>query len=230
MHESLTAAREAAHSFSIAHAMGFELYLRGLRGEPEGARELAENLIAFSEEQGFAYWLAAGLFWQGWARAPESRTDDDLAQMREGLARLQATGAKIARSLYLASLAESYARAQRIEEGLHTVDEALAHLERHDERPHEAELHRLKGELLLRQETPEEEQAGACFHAAVEIARHQRAKLLELRATMSLARRWREHGKRDQARQMLADVYDWFTEGFETKDLKEAGALLAELA
>jgi predicted ATPase len=158
-----------------------------------------------------------------------SGADEDLAQIRNGLAAFQATGANIGYSVRLAFLAELYVRARRIDEGLRAVDEALAHIERHDERNHEAELHRLRGELLVGQAPPDEEHAAACFHTAIEIARRQQAKLLELRATTSLALLWHRQGRGDHVRQMLADVYGWFTEGFDTPDLKNARALLAEL-
>jgi predicted ATPase len=230
MRQSLKAAREVGHLFSIAHAMGFELYLQGFRREPEGVRELAENLIALSKEQGFPHWAAQGLFWRGWACAAEGRSDEDLAQMREGAAGIQATGANICHSIRLAFLIESYARAGQVGEGLRAVDEALSFIERHGERPHEAEFHRLKGELLLSQETPHAERAEACFQTAIEIARRRQAKLLELRATTSLARMWQRQNKRDDARRLLGEVYGWFTEGFGTLDLREAKALLRELA
>jgi len=138
-------------------------------------------------------------------------------------------------SYFLALLAEAYGKGGQAEEGLHVLAEALAHVDKTGERYYEAELYRLKGELTLQQLKVQgskfkvEEEVEECFLKAIEIARWQQAKSLELRAVMSLARLWQQQGKKDEARQMLAEVYGWFTEGFDTADLQEAKALLEEL-
>jgi predicted ATPase len=155
--------------------------------------------------------------------------------MRQGLAAYQAMGAEYMRPYFLALLAEAYGKGGQVEEGLSTLAEALTVVDNTGERVYEAELYRLKGELTLRSQVPSpksqvEEEAEECFYKAIEIARRQQAKSLELRAAMSLSRLWQQRGKRDEARQMLAEIYGWFTEGFDTKDLQEAKALLAELA
>jgi predicted ATPase len=152
-----------------------------------------------------------------------------MVQMRQGLAALRATGAELRRPLFLALLAEAYGGIGQSEEGLHVLAEALAAGEQTGGRFYEAELYRLKGELLLRQAFPDEYQAETCFRQALEVARHQQAKSLELRVAMSLSRLWQQQGKRTEARPLLAEVYSWFTEGFDTADLQEAKVLLAEL-
>jgi predicted ATPase len=136
---------------------------------------------------------------------------------------------------FLALLAEAYGKARQAEEGLTVLAEALAAVNKTGERYYEAELHRLKGELTLQAKDQSlrsqvEEEAEACFHKAIEIARQQQAKSLELRAVMSLSRLWQQQGKKQEAHQMLADIYGWFTEGFDTKDLEDAKTLLQELA
>ena len=158
--------------------------------------------------------------------------------MRRGLATYQATGAEAARPYYLAMLAGAYRKAGQIEEGLALVAEALATTRKREQCFGEAGLYRLKGELLLKQASVEtdlksartgEEKAEECFQKALDIARHQSAKSVELRVVMSLSRLWQKQGKKEEARQLLAEVYGWFTEGFDTADLQEARALLKEL-
>jgi predicted ATPase len=141
----------------------------------------------------------------------------------------QATGSGFFRPYHLGLLAEAYAKGGQAEEGLSVLAEALAVVHKTGERLYEAELYRLKGELLLARSTYQTAEAEACFHQALNIARRQQAKSWELRAAMSLSRLWQRQGKRDEARQLLADVYSWFTEGFDTADLQEAKVLLAEL-
>jgi predicted ATPase len=126
-------------------------------------------------------------------------------------------------------LAEAYGKAGQAEEGLRLLAEALAHVDSTEERFYEAEVYWLKGELLLRQAIPDEAQAETCLHQALDIARHQQAKSWELRAAVSLSRLWQRQGKRAEARRLLAEVYGWFTEGFDTADLQEARTLLDAL-
>ncbi|MGH7452140.1 MAG: hypothetical protein ACRENG_12395 [bacterium] len=144
------------------------------------------------------------------------------------MAAFRAAGAEAAQSYHLALLAEAYGRMGQVEKGLSVLAEALAVVHKNGERMWEAELHRLKGEFLLIQRNDEAE-AVACFHNALEIARRQQAKSLELRAAMSLSRLWHKQNKTAAARQLLAEIYNWFTEGFDTADLKDARALLEQL-
>jgi predicted ATPase len=165
--------------------------------------------------------------------------------MRQGLAAFRATGAEIDSPYYLALLAEAYGKAGQAEEGLSTLAEALEVVDKNGERFYEAELYRLKGELTLQSSVQRLEssvtnphpsipnpqsEAEACFQKAIEIARQQSAKSLELRATASLSRLWQSQGKKAEARQLLAEIYGWFTEGFDTADLQDAQALLHTLA
>ena len=166
---------------------------------------------------------------QGWALAEQEQGEEGLNQIREGLAAWRATGSELYRSHLLALFAEAYGRGGQAEEGLRVVDEALALVERTEERYYEAELHRLKGELIL-QQSQDIEEAETCFHKALAVARHQQAKSWELRAATSLARLWQEQGKVEEARELLGPVYGWFTEGFDTADLKDAKTLLDSLA
>ena len=156
--------------------------------------------------------------------------EEGIAQMHQGLAAWCATGAKVARPYMLSLLAEASAQVRQREEGLPLLAEALAMINDTEERRWEAELYRLKGEFLLRQAIPDAPQAEACFQQALAVARHQQARSWELRTAMSLARLWQQQGKRDAARQLLAEIYGWFIEGFDTPDLQEARALLDVLA
>ena len=166
----------------------------------------------------------------GWALAEQTQEEDGITLIRQGLAAFQATGAALFMTYSLALLAEAYRRMGQAEAGLRVLQEALALVDKHDERFYEAELHRLQGELLLRQVAPDAAEAAARFQQALTIARRQQAKSLELRAAMSLARLWQQQGKRAAARELLAPIYGWFTEGFDTADLQEAKALLAALS
>jgi predicted ATPase len=213
--------------------------------------------MALCTEQGFVHLLAEGNIFWGWARAAQGQGEAGIRQLRQGLAAYRAIGAEIDWSHYLAFLAEAQGKAGQAEEGLEAVSEALTHVDKTGVHVHEAELYRLKGELTLQSRQVKnksqvsqgkskqvgasqkkfevtgpqaEAEAEACFHKAVEIARKQQAKLLELRAATSLARLWQHQGKKEEARQMLAEIYSWFTEGFDTADLQEAKALLEELA
>ena len=160
----------------------------------------------------------------------QGEADGGLAQMRQGFSAWRATGAALGQSWFLCMCAEACGHAGQIEEGLHAVEEALVHVDRTGERLWEAELHRLKGELLSQLKAVPRAEAEACFQQALAVARGQGARWWELRAAMSLARLWQQQGKQAEARQLLAEVYGWFTEGFDTADLQEARALLDALA
>jgi len=201
------------------------------RREQQAAHERAEALMALATEQGFAQYVARATIMRGWAFAAQGQGAEGTAQMRQGLAANQATGSELQRPYYLALLAEAYGSIGQTAEGLSLLAEALATVDRTGERGREAELHGLQGELLLaqagdRQQVPEAE---ACFHQALAVARRQQAKSLELRAATSLSRLWQQQGKQAEAHELLAPIYGWFTEGFDTKDLQEAKALLEAL-
>ena len=177
--------------------------------------------------------LTLQVFQQGWNLVERGRGEEGIAQMRQGLAALQTTRDVFARLGGLWMLAEAYGKVGQPEEGLNMLGEAMALLNKTEARDDAADLYRLQGELLLQskaQDPKAEEEAEACLHKAIEIARQQQAKLLELQAVMSLARLWQQQGKTAEAHRMLAEIYGWFTEGFDTKDLQEAKALLEELS
>jgi len=229
-HEALALARELSHPQSWASAAAHVAMLHGLRREWQAAQELAEAGMALSREHGFPLWLAWGTIHWGWALAEQGQSEEGMAQVRHGLAAWRATGTEIIRPYFLGLLAEAYRKGGQAEEGLGTIDEALALVQQHKETFCEAELYRLKGELLLSRAAGHEAEAEACFHHALAIACRQSARSWELRATMSLSRLWQQQGKRDEARELLAPIYGWFTEGFDTADLREAKALLEELS
>jgi predicted ATPase len=204
--------------------------------------------MTVSTEQGFALDLSQAAILRGWALAEQGQGEEGIAQIRQGLAAWRETGAKLGGPYFLALLAEAYGTGGQVAEGLSVVVEALTVVDKAGERLWEAELYRLKGQLTLQKfqvsgsrfqvppspqhpvpSTHVEAEAEACFHKAIEIAQRQQAKSLELRAATSLARLWQQQGKREEARKILAEIYGWFTEGFDTKDLQEAKALLEEL-
>jgi TOMM system kinase/cyclase fusion protein len=245
--EVLTLAQELAHPYSLAWALIYVAWFHQFRREGQAAQARAEAAITLATEQGFAQISAWGTISRGWALAEQGKRAEGMQQMRQGQAALRAMGEETLQSWVLALLAEAHEKGGQAEEGLTLLAEALAVVDNNEEHLYEAELYRLKGELTLQQfnvqgskfnvanprsliPNPQAEaEAEACFLKAIDIARKQQAKSLELRAAMSLARLWQHQGKRDAARQVLAEVYRWFTEGFDTADLQEAKALLEAL-
>jgi predicted ATPase len=169
------------------------------------------------------------MFLRGWALAAQGQGEEGVAQMWQALTDALATGASIVRPMCLTLLAEAYGREGQVDQGLRILAEGLAVSDQGGARYYEAEGYRLKGELLLQQDVPDTAQAETCFHYALAIAYRQQAKSWELRAAMSLAHLWQRQGKRKAAYNLLAPVYGWFTEGFDTADLQEAKALLEQL-
>jgi len=231
-HEAVALAQQLAHPFSLDCALGDAALFHQLRREGRAAQERAEATIVLATEQGFQYWRAQGAVLRGWALAQQGLVKEGIEQTNQGLSAYHATGAEAARPYWLALLAAAHGAREEPEAGLTALAEALTltQADKTGERWCEAELHRLKGEILLQQHADNQAEAESCFHHALDIARNQQAKSWELRAATSLARLWQQQGKRDDARQVLGDVYGWFTEGFDTADLKDAKALLDELA
>jgi predicted ATPase len=227
-HEALTLARELSHPFSLAFAMDFAAWLHQYRREGQVAQEWAEAATTLSTEQGFPHWVAMGTILRGGALAEQGQREEGIVQIRQGLATWRAMGAELVRPYFLALLAEGYGKVGQVKEGLTVLAEALDLVNKNGERFYEAELHRLKGELLLTLSPENHKDVEVCFRQAIDIARCQSAKSLELRAVTSLSRLWQKRGKKEEARHMLAEIYGWFTEGFDTRDLKEAKALLEE--
>jgi predicted ATPase/class 3 adenylate cyclase len=222
-------AQERAHPFTLAYALDFATRIHQLRREGQLTHQWAEALLTLSREQGFTQRLATGTILWGWALAAQGQTAEGIAQMRQGLAAFRATGAELARPYYLALLAEAYEEAGQAEEGLTALAEALAAAHTTGERFCEAELARLTGESLLAQSAEHHAAVETWFQQALDIARRQQAKSLELRTAMSLSRLWQRQGKCKEAHDLLAPIFGWFTEGFDTADLQEAQALLEEL-
>ncbi len=243
--EALTLARKLAHPYSLVCALDYTAEIHRKRGEQQADQELEKARVALCTEQGFTLELAYGTIFRGWTLAMQGQEEEGIEQIRQGLAAFRATGSELGRPNILSMLAEAYGKAGQGEAGLTALAEALALINKNGERWYEAELYRLKGELTLQQfnvqgskfkvENPQSafhnphSEAEACFHKAIEVARQQQAKSWELRATTSLVRLWQQQGKKKQAHKMLAEIYNWFTEGFDTKDLQEAKALLDSL-
>jgi predicted ATPase/DNA-binding winged helix-turn-helix (wHTH) protein len=226
--EALTLAQGLAHPHSLAFAQSFLATVQQLCWAARPAQAWAEASIALCREQGFAFRLARGTILRGWALAAQGHSEEGIAQMQEGLAAHRATGIALGLTYYLALLAEGYGYAGQMDKGLMVVREALATVHTTGERWWKAELYRLQGELLLSGSRDTHEEAERCFHRALAIARHQHAQSWELRAATSLSRLWQQQGKGAEARQLLAEVYGWFTEGFDTADLLEAQMLLTK--
>ena len=242
---ALTMAQDLAHPFSLAAALDYAAMLHQFRREGFAVHEQAEAALALCTKQGFTYYLAWATFMQGWASVVQGQDEEGMAQMRRGLAALRATGAALRLPYYLARLAEACGHTGQAAAGLTLLAEALAQVHNTGERWWEAEIHRLRGDLLLLSSVRDpkfevlladsglqtiDAEVEQCFHQALTIARRQQAKSLELRAAVSLARLWQHQGKRAAARELLAPIYGWFTEGFDTADLQEAKALLDRLA
>ena len=227
--EALALARRIGHPFSLADVVCFGgCVLNQMRRDAEALKDDAEELMGCSKEMGFPSFLGTGTCFRGEALAQLGRVEEGVEHMRRGIAIMQSVNAQCYLSGTLGALAEAQAKGGRLEEGLATLGEALAVVEETDERYCEAELHRVKGQLLLM--WGDELGAEASFLEAIEVAQRQRARSWELRATVSLARLWQRQGKQDAAHQMLTEIYNWFTEGFDTRDLQDAKVLLEELA
>jgi predicted ATPase len=229
----LSLAQETAHPDTTALAWLPDIRLYQFLREARTVQQRAEALIMLCDEQELVVspW---GIVAQGWALSMQGKAEEGIKQIQQGMAALRAAGAEFLRPYHLALLAEAYGKAGQVENGLTALAEALAAVDSTGERVYEAELYRLKETLTLESQVASHkskvEEAEECFLKAIAIAQKQQAKSLELRATVSLARLWQQQGKKDEARQMLAEIYNWFTEGFDTKDLQEAKVLLAELA
>jgi predicted ATPase len=228
--DAITLAQELSHPYSLAYALQSAMRVHRCRREVRAAREQAEALLALSNQQGFAQWAAGGTMMCGWALTVQGHGEEGITQMHQGLTAWRAMGIEAGLPYWLAMLAEVYGRTGQVEAGMCVLAEALALVDTTEEHWWEAELHRLKGELLLALSTDNAAEAEPCFHQALAIARRQQAKSLELRAATSLSQLWRRQGKRDDAHELLAPIYGWFTEGFDTADLQEAKALLTTLA
>jgi adenylate cyclase len=223
--------RESKHLFSLGFALFFiRAYLGHYRREPELVRAHCQELIALCEEYGVATWLAWGHFFHGWALSELGQLEEGVPEMELGIASFHRQGGTPHLQYATALLAHGYARMDRREEALEMVDGALAHIDRSGEKLAQAEMLRLRGELLLMRDGGTAGEAEDCFRSALAVARAQEARWWELRTIVSLGRLLARQARRDEARAMLAAIYSWFTEGFDTADLKDAKALLDELS
>jgi predicted ATPase len=228
LHDALALAHELSHPYSLAFARCYAAIVSQLRRDVPAVHEHAEAAVVLSTAQDSTQWTSGGTSLRGWALAMQGQGESGLAQVRQGIAAFRATGALRVPFLYTL-LAEVSAYLGHPADGLQALAEAHTLVEQQEERWWEAEIHRLRGVLLLQQPGTPQAEAEACFQRALDVARRQEAKSLELRAAMSLARLWHQQGRHTEARDLLAPIYGWFTEGFDTADLQEAKALLDEL-
>jgi predicted ATPase len=228
--EAVALGRELGQPSTLALALHFDAMVRQYRREAVAAAESAAAATALAAEHSYSFWRAGGQVLCGWALAEQGALADGIAQMRQGIADWVATGSETYRTYFLSLLAEVLGRAGRDGEGLGVLDEGLSLARHTGERFQEAELHRLRGELLARQPGEQMvEEAARCFLEALAVARGQGARSLELRAASSLARLYLSQERRRDAKAVLAECYSRFTEGLETHDLRGARALLEEL-
>ena len=223
-----------AREFGQAATLMYVLSMRGMTqifcGNYEAATTIGDELIALADEKGAAYWKATGTLIRGSALALSGSASEAVSMITCGVSAYRSIGVTVWIFLFLTYLAKLYAELGRFEDAWHAVREAMNACEATKQRWYEAEVYRIAGEIALVSAKPDVKKAEAYFERALAIAREQQAKSWELRAAMSMARLWRDQGKGQQAHALLAPVYGWFTEGFDTLDLKEAGALLDELA
>ena len=228
--EAVALAQQIGHIPSLAYAEAFATRLCQYRRDAAATQTHADAIMTLAAAHGFGHRIAHGRMLRGWALAMQGDTATGVSHIRQGLAAFQDTGPKMWRPYYLALLAEASGQAGQPETGLTVLAEALTLVATTEEWGWEAELYRLKGALLLQLPRPDVPQADACFQQALHVACRQQAKALELRAALSCSQLWLAQGKRDEARVLLAPLYGWFTEGFDTTDLQEARALLEALA
>jgi class 3 adenylate cyclase/DNA-binding winged helix-turn-helix (wHTH) protein/tetratricopeptide (TPR) repeat protein len=239
--EALTLARRSSHTYSLAVALHYAAVLRLARREARLAQKLAEETVSLSRMHGFEQWSVGGIFTRGGALIEQGLVEEGIDQLRQAQAASRAMGKELAQTHIFVRLAKACLQGERVEEGLQVLTEALHVIHESGERYQEAEVYRLKGELLLQRAirsngvfVPSQPalvltEAENCFRHALAVARAQQVKSLELRAAMSLSRLWQQQSKHTEAYQLLAEVYAWFTEGFETQDLQDAQILLKAL-
>jgi predicted ATPase len=228
--KALALSQTLAHPQSLAYAQHSVTYLHHHLRDVPAVQAQAEALLTLATAQGFPLFAGHGTIWRGWALTMQGQGEVGMALMHQGLAAVLATGQTLSRPYQLVLLVEAAGHTGQVEEALGWLAEALTAFETNGRSDMLTDAQRLQGEFLLRQATPDTAQAEACFQQALALARCQQAKSWELRAAMSLSRLWQQQGKRVEAYELLAPVYGWFTEGFDTADLQEARALLEDLA
>jgi predicted ATPase len=227
--EALALAHKSSHVYSLLMALQYSALLYQSRREPQHVQEISEETMRLAHDHGCLQWLTGGMFMHGWALAVQGYVEEGIKQLRQGMDTWQSIGTELAKTHTLFRLAEAYQRGGQVEEGLRVLDEALGIAHKNAEGYFEAEICRLKGELLLQQTPEKASEAQAWFQQALVSARRQQAKSLELRAALSLSRLWQQQGRAKEAYQLLAEISAWFTEGIDTPELQEAKALLDAL-
>jgi predicted ATPase len=230
VHGALALAQELSHPYSLAFARSMAAFASRFRRDVPAVHAQAEAAFTLSSEQGFPLWAASGTILRGWALAMQAQDEEGMAQVRQGITARRATGMVLYVPYFCTVLADVCDHLGPPDAGLQALAEAHTLVEQQEERWWEAEVHRLRGVLLLRQPGTPQAEAETWLRRALDVARSQEVKSPELRAAMSLSRLWQQQGKRDEAYELLAPIYGWFTEGFNTPDLQEANALLAELS
>ena len=227
--DAVKIARDICHGTSLILALVYSTYVQFESGNYRAANVSVDELVAVADEKGALYWKVVGGLFRGLLFAVTGRASDAVPTINSNLAAFRAPGTKMMVPLWLPYLSRAYAGIGQLDLAWHSVEEALTMAQATGERWIEAEVHRTAGEIALLLPQPDAAKAQRYFERALAVAREQQAKSWELRAAMSIARLWRDQGKRSKARDLLAPVYGWFTEGFDTRDLKEAKALLEEL-
>jgi predicted ATPase len=229
LHEALALAHALSHPYSLAFAQSMAAWVAQVRRDVPAVHAHAEACITLATAQGFPLWVASGTSLRGWALAMQAQDKEGMAQIRQGLAARRADRGSLNIPYYCTMLADVCAHQDYMADGLQALAEAHTLVEQHEDRWWEAEVCRLQGVLLLRQPGTPPAEAEVWLRRALDVARRQEAKSLELRAAISLSRLWQQQGKRDEAQALLAPIYGWFTEGFDTANLQEAQALLDAL-
>ena len=226
---ALKDAREIGQAATLMYALSWTNFVQVFCGNYAAANAFADELAALAEDKWSSFWNACGMMNQGSVLALTGKASDAVQTITAGIATFRSTGSTAFMPLYLTNLAKAYVELGQIDGARRCIDDAMTAIETTDERWNEAEVNRIAGEIALMSPERDVAKAEAYFERALAVARQQQAKSWELRAAMSMARLWRDQGKRDEARELLAPVYGWFTEGFDTLDLKEAKDLLNDL-
>jgi predicted ATPase len=228
--QALSSARESGQAATLMYALNYRQYIDTWCGNYPAANALNEELVTLADEKGAAFWKACGMVHRGVLYRLTGKASDALPVITAGTAAYRSMGSTAWLPWYLANMARTFAELGEYSEAWRCIDEALTAIETTGETWCEAEVNRIAGEIALMSGEPDATKAEGYFAQALTVARKQQAKSWELRVAMSMARLWRDQGKSQQARELLAPVYSWFTEGFDARDLKEAKALLTELA
>jgi DNA-binding winged helix-turn-helix (wHTH) protein/predicted ATPase len=221
---ALTMATELSHPYSLWLVLMAAIWIHHHRGDRQAAQDRVENLRVLATEQEHRRWIRTANFLQGWLMVEQGRWEAGIAQMREGESELVIEARQ--QTYYATLVAQACLKGGQTDQAYSVLTKELERVRDTGVRYYEAELHRIKGDVLLRRSASSRKEAETCFHTAIDLSHDQGAKSLELRATMSLSDLWQKQGKKEEARQLLQDIYGWFTEGFDTVDLKRAKQLL----